>query len=288
VRARLAFAAIAVTAVLAILGWGLFPNSANIKTSGHHSASARPPKSPFLSAATMPNVSSMRLAFESNFAGSKLDKSIWATCYPWVADPAHGCTNFSNPEREWYMPSQVRVANGELNIAAQPIATPGYTRKGARQVYACRSGMVTTYPSFNFKYGFVQAVARIPAGAGLWPGLWLAASNRSWPPEMDLIEHWGSPRNASGVYFHPTGGFQVRVLFPKSAKPTAGWHTFGLSWTSSELTWYFDGQILMTVRQHIPHQKMYFVADIANFLTSRGPVPCSGTLDIRSVKIWQE
>ncbi len=284
-RARLAFGAIAVMAVLAVVAWGFFSPAS---TARHLSAQTSPPKSQYLSAVTMPNVSAMRLAFDASFTGSKLNTSIWATCYPWVTDPARGCTNFSNPEYEWYMPSQVRVSDGELKLVAQPIRTPGYTRQGVREVYACRSGMVTTYPSFNFKYGFIQVVARIPASAGLWPGLWLAASDLGWPPEMDLIEHWGPPRNASGTYFHPAGGFQVRTIFPASANPTSGWHTFSLSWTPSELSWYFDGQVLMVVKQKVPHQKMYFVANVANFLDPRhGTVPCSGTLAIRSVKIWR-
>ena len=29
--------------------------------------------------------------------------------------------------------------------------------------------------------------------------MWLAASNLHWPPEIDLLEHWGAPTSKSGV-----------------------------------------------------------------------------------------
>lgn len=302
-KARLAFTSVAIAAVLAILGWGLFPGMASKipglpgnpvpgttsdKTHSQPSASMPARTSPYVSRPTVPDVTKMRLAFDGSFTGSTLNTSVWNTCYPWVTSHSAGCTNFSNPEQEWYLPSQVRVANGEVNLVAQHIATSGLTQTGARKEYACRTGMVTTHPSFNFKYGYVQVVARIPAGAELWPAIWLAASNLKWPPEMDLLEHWGPPLNISGVYFHPIGGAKLRTRLPKSVDLALDWHTFSLNWTRSQVTWYLDGRVIMSVKQNIPHQRMYFVANLAHFSNKRlRTVACSGTLRIRSVKIWQ-
>src|ERR1700739_2096431 len=53
-----------------------------------------------------------KLAFSTDFPGTTLDTSTWSECYPWSPKPP-GCTNFGNAdEREWYLPSQVHVANG--------------------------------------------------------------------------------------------------------------------------------------------------------------------------------
>ena len=111
-----------------------------------------------------------RPAFTADFSGSRLNTSVWATCYPWMDTPS-GCTNFGNTEYEWYLPGQDQVSGGVLHLVAQRTPTPGMTADGTPKAYSCRSGMVTTYPGFRFQYGYVQVVAQIPNGPGLWPAL---------------------------------------------------------------------------------------------------------------------
>lgn len=295
-RGRLAFAGIAVVGAIVLVAWGLLPASSNSSRTSANAgssadvstsspgASARASASPSPSAPAL--TKNMHLALDATFTGSKLDTTIWDTCYPW-ANQSQGCTNFDNTnETEWYMPSQVTVSNGELNLTARKAATPGLTKSGASKEYACRSGMVTTHPGFNFEYGYVQVVAHITNGSDLWPALWLAASNYDWPPEIDLLEHWGPPTSISGVYFHPVSADQVVMRVPKSVDVTSGWHTFAVDWTASKVTWYLDGQVILTVTQHVPHQKMYFIANVAAFV-DHGQDPCTGTLRIRSVEVWQ-
>jgi beta-glucanase (GH16 family) len=298
VRARLGFAVIAIVVVAGIITWGLLPGAATgekpasasprLSASGSPSASSSPPASQYVSAPTPPQVAKMRMIFNATFTGSRLDTSLWDTCYPWITEPDVGCTNFSNPEQEWYLPSQVQVYRGALNLIAQHVPTSGLTKTGTHKEYACRSGMATTYPGFKFKYGYVQVIARIPPGAGLWPAMWLAASNLHWPPEIDLLEHWGAPTSKSGVYFHPLGGDKLRTLLPTGTVLSVGWHTFSVDWEPSHVTWYFDGRVIMSVKQNVPHQNMYFVANLAHFTSKRlHAVSCSGTLSIQSVKVWQ-
>lgn len=289
-RGRLVFAAAAVVAVLALLAWGLLPGAAKNTTVQRGSAApAAAVKSPYVVTPAVPDVSKMRLAFSSDFAGSTLDASVWGTCYPWAAQASAGCTNFSNPEHEWYRSSQVRVSSGTLDLVAQPIKTLGYTKTGTWKNYTCRSGMVTSFPSFNFKYGYVQVVARMPSDPDLWPGLWLAASNLNWPPEIDLAEHWSAPDNVTGIYFHPAGAAPVTMVLPKATNVTSGWHTFAVNWTPTQITWYLDNHVEMVVKQRIPHQKMYFVANLASFNIKKHKKQqaCSGTLAIKSVKVWK-
>jgi beta-glucanase (GH16 family) len=220
--------------------------------------------------------------FSASFTGNQLDQSTWATCYPYMDLPT-GCTNFGNPEYQWYLPSQVHVADGDLSLVARRTPTAGTTKSGAAHEYDCRSGMVSSYPSLKFEYGYLQIVARIPAGAGLWPALWLAAANESWPPEIDILEAWDGTK--AGVFLHPVGGRRARATIP--AKLAFGWHTFALSWSRSQLTWIIDGKAVLTVRSHVPHQKMYLLVDLAESLAPSHPSDCTGTLLVRSVKLWQ-
>jgi len=232
--------------------------------------------------------------FSATFTGSTLNASIWSTCYPWLDQS--GCTNFDNAkvEDEWYLPSQVKVSGGVLHLVARRELTQGKTSSGRAKTYACRSGMVTSYPGFRFKYGYIQVVARIPTGAGLWPALWLAAANLQWPPEMDILEAWGGSQFFASTYFHyatASGNAQIRGLITP-ALSASGWHIFGLSWTKTQMTWLLDGRVIMVIRQHVPHQEMYFIADLAEAVSKHQPhvTPgeCSGSLLIRSVKVWKE
>ena len=183
------------------------------------------------------------------------------------------------------MPTQDRMANGALALVAQRRRTRGENRQAKPVTYECRSGMVTTYPSFRFKYGYIQIVARIPYGFGLWPALWLAAANLKWPPEIDIMEHWASSPRVD-QFFHPVGHTQ----FFGRAHPgnmSFGWHSFSLLWSPSKLVWFIDGHEELTVAQDIPDIPMYLIANVADkqVLANQG---CDGSMLIRSVKVWQQ
>jgi hypothetical protein len=224
-----------------------------------------------------------KLAFSTDFPGTALDTSTWAQCYPWSPAPP-GCSNFGNAdEREWYLPSQVRVDNG-LALVAQRIPTQGSDEDGNPKTYTCRSGMVTTYPSVHLKYGFVQVTARLPFGKGLWPAIWLIPADQSWPPEIDIVEHWDTQSTASATLHYGKQNSQQRgtVNFPDADK---GWHTYTLYWTQNRITIYYDNQLVLTTTAHIPQQTMYLLLDLAD--ENDTPGSCSGTMYVKSVNIWK-
>lgn len=217
------------------------------------------------------------------FPGTQLDAKIWDTCT--TSDTPTGCTNFGNKEYEWYMPSQDRVSGGVLSLVAQRIPTLGKNKENRPREYGCRSGLVSTYRSLKFEYGFLQVVAKIPHGRGLWPALWLAAANGQWPPEMDLIEDWSS--HFSSAFFHPfpaTVNQQVADDVPQSL--TDGWQTYSLAWTKTKMKFYIGDKLVMVTTKRIPHQKMYFIADVATFEKTSAD-NCNGKMEIRSVKYWK-
>ena len=230
--------------------------------------------------------STMKLVFNATFPGTKLNTKVWDTCYPWAPQPSKGCTNFNNRAYQWYTRSQVQVYGGALHLVARPWRTNGLSKSGGTKIYTCRSGMVTTHPGFNYEYGKISVVARMPKGNGLWSALWIAASNYQWPPEADMLEYWGAPMSLTGTFFHAVGA--ALKNHPKTANLAVGWHTYTLLWTSAKMTWYIDGHRVWTVAGHVPHQKMYFTANVADY----APVTahsgrCNGTMLIRSVKIWK-
>jgi beta-glucanase (GH16 family) len=225
-----------------------------------------------------------KLAFGPSFAGTQLDTGTWATCYDWATNPTVGCDNNPTAEKEWYIPSQANVSDGTLNLVAKQESTPGLSTTGAAQTYTCRSGMVTSKPSFNFTYGLIQITAKLPYGPGLWPALWLAATNDQWPPELDIMEHWYSEPQMK-VYDHTVGKKYIGGAVPTPANLSAGFNTYSLLWTQNRVTWYLNGVQVYTTTSYVPQQAMYFIANVADDSTAAGA--CTGTMQIQSVKVWQ-
>ena len=225
-----------------------------------------------------------KLAFDPSFSGTQLSTGTWATCYDWATSPSVGCTNNPTKEKEWYVPSQVNVGGGTLNLVAKQESTQGTSTSGAAQTYTCRSGMVTSKPGFNFTYGLIQISAKLPYGPGLWPALWLAATNDQWPPELDIMEHWYSEPQMK-VYDHTIGSKYLGGPVPTPADLSAGFHTYSLLWTKDRVTWYLDGTQVFTTTSYVPQQAMYFIANVADDSTAAGA--CAGTMQIQSVKVYQ-
>ena len=268
------------------------PMAATLKSPATLSASANAvgsakPQASAKSAKTPPPWASWPMKFDATFQGSQLDTSVWATCYLYAN---HGCTNSGNthdPEKEWYLATQDQLSGGVLHLVAQQEPTPGYSKLGAPEEYACRSGMVTSLPGFNFEYGYLQITAEIPLGKGLWPALWLGATNQKWPPEIDVLEHWGTEPYGK-VYLHPLHTVSgIRQGGPVTEPGIGtGWHTFGLYWTKTRLVWYYDGNPIFATSTGVPEQDMYLIMNVADDVS--GPGTCSGSMNIRSVEVWQQ
>jgi beta-glucanase (GH16 family) len=154
--------------------------------------------------------------------------------------------------------------------------------------------MVTTYNSFDFTYGFVQVVAKVPKGDGFWPALWLLPTNKSWPPEIDIMEVWGN--NTSQVAMtnivSDNNGTktQARTLV-NTSDLSAGFHTYSVDWEPGKITWYLDGNPVAVTTAGVSSQQMYFIANLAvDGLTGKSAdasTPSTGSFDIKSVNIWQ-
>jgi beta-glucanase (GH16 family) len=271
-----------VIGIVAVWGWGL-PAGTSPGAAQASAAVAMPAAQGGSGSAKAVPTPTGKPAFDATFHGTHLNTNVWDTCYPLLKSYNGGCKNWGNREEaEWYQPSQVKVSGGVVRLTARRERTVGTTSTGAQEVYDCRSGMITSYPGFKFEYGFVQVVANIPHSNGLWPALWLGAANGKYPPEIDMLESWGV-KQLTGSFYHPVTGHRSRATY--SPKLTVGWHTYSMSWTRSKLAFYVDKKLVLTVTKNVPHQQMYFLADLAEYLPAQRGY-CTGQLSIRSVKIW--
>jgi beta-glucanase (GH16 family) len=228
----------------------------------------------------------LSLAFDPTFSGTTLHTGTWDTCYAYFV-PASGCANFGNPVRDaWYLPSGVRVSGGALNLVATAKPTPGRTKSGSPLTYPYTSGMVTTMKSFSFTYGYVQFVAKLPGGTGTWPALWLLPKSETWPPEIDIMENFGSAHTIRSTFFWSDSGAvkSAHKTTRTSADLTSGYHTYGLLWRPHSLTWYLDGKVVdRYTGSHVPDQPMYLLANLA----IDGRAPSGSTFSISSVQVYR-
>ena len=87
----------------------------------------------------------------------------------------------------------VTVKDGIVTIEAKPSDATILKAAGSWAKYT--SGLLTTQFSFSQQYGYFEMRAQVPAGEGLWPAFWLLPIDKSWPPEIDVMESFGGKNN---------------------------------------------------------------------------------------------
>jgi beta-glucanase (GH16 family) len=225
----------------------------------------------------------MSLVFNQGFSGTALNSSVWSTCYEWY-NPAVGCTNYGTGEIEWYLPAQDQVSGGVLHEVANETPTPGTTQAGATETYPYTSGMVTTFNSFSFTYGYVSVVAKLPGGAGTWPAIWMLAENGLWPPEIDIMENYGSTNQIQTTVHWGAANTQAYANVTTSANLTTSYNTYGVLWTPTSLTWYLNGKAVFSYSGvGVPNTPMYLLANLA----INGVGAATSSFNIQSVQIYQ-
>lgn len=161
-----------------------------------------------------------------------------------------GGKGWGNNELQYYTksrPENARVENGNLIIEA---------RKEAYEGNAYTSARLLTNSTATWTYGRFDIRAKIPAGRGTWPAIWMLGRNIStagWPlcGEIDIMEHVGYDQGVvhgtihTAAYNHNKGtqkGKQIPV-------PTAStdFHIYSVDWTSDQMEFLVDGNVYHTL-----------------------------------------
>lgn len=231
-----------------------------------------------------------RLLFNESFGGNRLDRDRWSPCYHWSTS---GCTNLSNDELEWYVPEQVKVADGVLSLEARRRSVTGLDKQ-FDYVSGLISGLSPDRALFSFKYGYVETRARVPAGRGLWSALWMLPTTRESEPEVDIFETVGEKPDIVAMHTHwlEDGKDKQHGFRWRGPDLSLGWHTFGLEWKPDSLTWYVDGvaRWRVTDPKQIPQEDMYLIANLAvggRFTKSPDAgTPFPSSLKMDYIKVW--
>ncbi|HEY4032086.1 MAG TPA: family 16 glycosylhydrolase [Caulobacteraceae bacterium] len=155
------------------------------------------------------------------------------------------------------------VSNGVLDIHAQTV-TPD--QSAAMWNYGYSSGVITTKDTFAQTYGYFEMRAELPTNvSGAWPAFWLVPADGSWPPELDVMETLTGSSSIDYTTVHSEAtGTHTAVGSPNLVTDVGGFHTYGVLWTPTDLTWYLDGQaVFHTATPADMNQPMYMIANMA-------------------------
>lgn len=186
-----------------------------------------------------------------DFVGTTLDANLWG-----VYDGTKGT--------EAWVPGQIVVANGCLNLNAGPTGIAGVAGKT------------------NFTYGIFETRARFSTtlDANLapvflfWPEL-----NSSWPAagEIDYVECYDPSRQSYQSWNHyAVEGTNTSEYGGKHLVNMTQWHTYRMDWSATSIVLSVDGVVWHTYTDHIPTGPMHPVFQV----NSLGPVSGSAQVQI--------
>ena len=240
------------------------------------------------------------LKFHDEFDGTELDGTKWHTAWPWSNSVINGelqmFQNCPYPVNAWQdacAPGDYYVVrDGTLRLIARDVTFTD----GAGTTFDYVSGAVNTRDIYSFTYGAVEVRAKLPAGKGLWPQLWLnPQTNGMWPPEIDLMEAIGSEvnkvhhnvqwRDADGAHQAEPGVIYATDWF-------ADWHTYTLEWTASDVIFFIDGAETYRLTGHSPTIAMNLMLNLGVGGGWPGDPDTTtsfpATFEIDYVRVWQE
>ena len=117
------------------------------------------------------------------------------------------------------------------------------------------SARIDTEDHLTFKYGRVEIVAKMPAGKGTWPALWLLPQGDPygrWPRsgEIDIVEYIGNRPNILYFSLHTELYNWQKKEFYTYEHPgfdvTEAFHTYAIDWYEDKIIYELDGTPIVT------------------------------------------
>lgn len=183
-------------------------------------------------------------------------RQVWADEFnvEGLADPAKWGyeTGFvRNEEKQYYASARTensRVANGMLILEA---------RKEAYQGAAYTSASLQTKGKGDWLYGRVEVRAKLPAGKGMWPAIWMMPTGDKyggWPKsgELDIMENVGfEPKTVhftihTEAYNHTIGTQKSGTIDLPDLK--TGFHVYALEWSADKVAFSADDSVVFTFK----------------------------------------
>ncbi len=186
--------------------------------------------------------------------------------------------------------------SGTLNFTVQEMPPELAETVGQEDPKHYIGATINSFPYVQ-KYGVFAMSAKLPAGKGLWPAFWLMPADKSWPPEIDVMEVISTKPGTLYTTVHTA--FPTRQTVFGQGNEThldlsAAFHEYAVDWGPEQIDWYFDGKLVYS--QPTPpdlHQPCYIIANLAvGKPDSWGGAPDAAThfpatMQVAYIKVWQ-
>jgi beta-glucanase (GH16 family) len=206
------------------------------------------------------------LVWSDDFDGVGLNLSKW--------DYEVDCAGGGNNEMQCYTAREENVrldGDGHLLIEARAEQYAGSasdgscTVTGSESSWKCTarrpftSARLRTKYHASWKYGRFDVRAKLPAGHGMWPAIWLlptANAYGGWPHsgEIDIMEARGGDVGVIGGTLHygnawpnnQHAGAETSLDCISGGNFTAKFHVYSVVWTEEAISWLVDGVVFHT------------------------------------------
>lgn len=186
-----------------------------------------------------------KLVWQDEFNGDSLNYDQWK-----IEVNAFGG---GNQEQQIYTDraKNVRVQNGQLVIEAH---NDNAAIAGTSRPYS--SGRIHSKRRGDWKYGRFEVRAKLPAGQGIWPAIWMLPSDDQYgnwarSGEIDIMEFKGQePTTIWGTLHYgdkwPDNIHSGDTLKTPNTDYSADFHVYATEWEEGEIRWYIDGKLWQT------------------------------------------
>ncbi|WZL90399.1 family 16 glycosylhydrolase [Salinimicrobium sp. 3283s] len=226
-----------------------------------------------------------KLVWEQDFESGSLDTSIWNF------ETGNGENGWGNQEKQYYTTENAEVVDGNLVITAKAEASNGFNYTSSR---------ITTKDNFEFKYGRVEARAKLPEGAGTWPAIWMLGSNFNevgWPDsgEIDIMEHVGNDQNTIHGTLHYPGrsGGNADGGSTTVEGVSSDFHLYSVEWSPERIVFIVDNEVYHTYENSADspfNQEFFLILNVAmggNFGGEIDPDFSESSMIIDYIKVFQ-
>ena len=204
-----------------------------------------------------------------------------------------GAGGWGNGESQYYTNSanNVIVEGGNLKITAKAQNLSGSNYTSAR---------LKSENKFEFKYGKVEVRAKLPAGGGTWPAIWMLGENyatNTWPAcgEIDIMEHKGNEPNKIHGSLHYPGNFggNANTNTTMITGASSQFHVYKAVWSPNSIKIYVDNVLFHTVANSgsLPFNANFFlilnVAMGGNFGGTIDPAFSQSAMEVDYVRVYQ-
>ena len=225
------------------------------------------------------------LIFRDEFSGAALDP-VWHPAQYWD----HDLTVVGDGELQAYDPTGLSVVGGTLRITAREDDAHGVPYVSGLAMTGGERSLPAS-PRFNFLYGYLEVRAKLPAGAGLWPAVWMMpASYHDDAGELDVVEVLGEPDD---VVFTTHRGRRREVHDWDGPDLSGDFHTYAVEWQPDYIAWFVDGvERARTTGSHlVVHEAMYPILNLAvggrGLPTPDESTPFPATMEVDYLRVWQ-